>query len=592
MAPGDNQQGLMADMVTLVRTAWSLDRRRVVAQVVLLLVGGAVGGVGLALLVPIVNSVAGPDSAISLPVVGAVGTGGVPLWILLVAFVAFVAAQAAVQWASTVNATRLQHLVVDRMRHDTFAAILAARWSFVLGLRRTDVIQVVTTGAARVGLALNAMVTAGVGVVLAVATAAVALVVEPVLGAIAVVGVIIMGAAQATGIRPAHRLGGELGTRSRELQAVVTDSLDSLRLVRAHEASGLWVDRLADAFAGTRQTQVANTRRMATVSGLTTVGTAAAAAALVGVAVALGVEPTAIVVMVVLIGRLAGQVGSLVRTATQLANALPAVGDVTTLAAAARHAAESNLPAGDPAVGQSAVGQSAVGQGHRAPMVEFVGVAYTYPSSGGGISNVDLVVPRGAVTALTGPSGAGKSTTADVMLGLLWPDEGEVRVGGAPLVPAALGWWRSHVAYVPQESMLLPGTLRDNLVWSASHAVTDADCHQALKRAAADFVDALPDGLDTPLGDRGVRLSGGERQRIAIARALVRRPELLVLDEATSALDEATEAAVLDTLVSLAPAVTVVVIAHRRSTIDRADHVVELAGGGLAGRAGIPPVES
>lgn len=213
------------------------------------------------------------------------------------------------------------------------------------------------------------------------------------------------------------------------------------------------------------------------------------------------------------------------------------------------------------------------------PMVEFTAVSYTYPSSGGGITDVDLVVPRGAVTALTGPSGAGKSTTADLMLGLLWPDAGQVFVGGAPLTPADLGWWRSHVAYVPQESMLLPGTLRDNLVWSANHQVADTDCLQALSRAAAGFATDLPDGLDTLLGDRGVRLSGGERQRVAIARALVRNPELLILDEATSALDDDTEAAVLDTLVSLAPAVTVVVIAHRRSTIERAGHVVELVDG-------------
>ncbi len=187
--------------------------------------------------------------------------------------------------------------------------------------------------------------------------------------------------------------------------------------------------------------------------------------------------------------------------------------------------------------------------------------------------------------ALTGASGAGKSTTADLVLGLLEPDSGAVLVDGRPLTHAGLRAWRARVAYVPQEPILIPGTLRKNLLWSVGDA-SDAACWAALDRAAAAFARALPDGLDTLLGDRGVRLSGGERQRVAIARALLREPDLLVLDEATSSLDDATEAAVLELLASLGPAVTVLVIAHRRSTIEAADHVVELAAGRAVGTPG------
>ena len=150
-----------------------------------------------------------------------------------------------------------------------------------------------------------------------------------------------------------------------------------------------------------------------------------------------------------------------------------------------------------------------------------------------------------------------------------------IDVAGEPLMPPDYTWWRTHVAYVPQETVLVPGTLRENLVWSTVADVNDDECWQALDRAAASFARHLPDGLDTLLGDRGVRLSGGERQRVAIARALLRTPALLVLDEATSSLDDATEAAVLDLMKSLVPTVTVLVIAHRRSTIEAADHVVE-----------------
>ena len=219
-----------------------------------------------------------------------------------------------------------------------------------------------------------------------------------------------------------------------------------------------------------------------------------------------------------------------------------------------------------------------------APLVALRGITFRYPSSQGGVSDLTFDLPTGEVTALTGASGAGKSTTADIVLGLLEPDAGEVLIEGHPLTRAGLRAWRARVAYVPQETILIPGSLRRNLLWSVGEA-SDEACWAALDRAAAGFARSLPDGLDTLLGDRGIRLSGGERQRVAIARALLREPDLLVLDEATSSLDDATEAAVLELMASLGPAVTVLVIAHRRSTIEAAGHVVELAAGRAVGVA-------
>ena len=579
---------LMSDARTLAATAWSLDRRSVLVQLTLLALNGVAGGVGLALLVPIVNSIAGPTRAVTVSVLGTQGTGDSPLWVLLVGFVVLVATAALIQRTSTVHSARLQQRVVDRLRHDAFAAVLNAEWSFVVGMRRSDVIQVVTTGAARSGLAVHQLCTVAVSLVLAIATAAIAVAVDPVVATVAMAGVVAMAVAQSCGIRPAHRLGQLLGARSRELQAVVTDSLDSLRLARAHDAPKFWLDRLAMAFGDTGDLQLANAQRMSTLSALTSVGGAAAAAALVGLAVWAGSEPAAVALVVVLLGRLRGQVDGVVRNSTLLANSLPAVGDIIGLTIAARSASElpETLDARESAR-ESSDGAGRVVGGRRrsltvadgAPLLEFREVGFTYPSSGGGIRHLDLVVRRGRITALTGPSGSGKSTTADLALGLLRPDVGQVLLDGQPLEAGDLAWWRSHIAYVPQDPLLLPGSLRDNLVWSVQHAVTDDDCKVALAQAAAHFAMALPDGLDTRLGDRGVSLSGGERQRVAIARALLRKPALLVLDEATSALDDDTEAEVLDTIASLVPAVTVLVIAHRRTTLERAHHVVRVGAG-------------
>jgi ATP-binding cassette subfamily C protein len=192
------------------------------------------------------------------------------------------------------------------------------------------------------------------------------------------------------------------------------------------------------------------------------------------------------------------------------------------------------------------------------------------------VQGVDLIIPARCMTAIVGPSGAGKSTLADLMMGLLAPDEGQVLIDSLPLSGDYLFGWRRSVGYVPQENFLFNDTIRGNLKWAKSDA-SQSEMQQALESAMAlDFVLALPEGLDTVVGDRGVRLSGGERQRIALARALLRNPTLLLLDEATSALDNENERRIQEAVERLHGDITVVVIAHRLSTVSRADQVVLL----------------
>jgi ATP-binding cassette subfamily C protein len=155
---------------------------------------------------------------------------------------------------------------------------------------------------------------------------------------------------------------------------------------------------------------------------------------------------------------------------------------------------------------------------------------------------------------------------------LLRPEQGKIQVDGQTLEGEHRRAWRRQIAYVPQEVFLFHGTIRDNLLW-ANPRVDDAALWQALHQvAAADFVARLPRGLDTSVGERGIHLSGGERQRIALARALLRQPLLLILDEATSALDTGNEERIRDALAGLHGALTLVIIAHRLSTIRHADH--------------------
>ncbi len=565
---GQGEDSLTADARTLVAVAWRLNRRRSILQVLLLIVTGLLGGVSLLLLIPIVNSVANPASKLSVPVLGDISLGAVPLWLLLAAFVLLTAGSALLTRSSAINSSALQQTIVDDLRQEAFEAILQARWVFVLQHRRSDITEVVTMGAARAGQAFYQLMQFSVTAVLFVVTAIVALLVSPAVAAVALVGVLILGFAQATAVLPAHRMGVMFGERNRQLQAVMLDSMDSLRLVRAHGADAVWARRLGEAFTDTRAIQVANVRRQSTVSAASTVGLAAAAALLVLVAVWAQLDPAGIVVILLLVARLARNAQTMASNAALLANALPAVRDLTRLTDEARNHVE--VPQGTDAGREQLVREGDL------PLISFREVAFDYPNSTNGVHGITFDVARGEITAMTGPSGSGKSTTADLALGLLAPQSGELLVDGRALTAADLPWWRRHVAYVPQETVLVPGTLRENLTWSIDGDADDEACWAALDQAAATFARELPGGLDTFLGDRGVRLSGGERQRVAIARALLRDPALLVLDEATSSLDDATEAQVLDLMASLVPAVTVLVMAHRRSTVDAAHHVVHL----------------
>lgn len=211
--------------------------------------------------------------------------------------------------------------------------------------------------------------------------------------------------------------------------------------------------------------------------------------------------------------------------------------------------------------------------------IELSGLNFSYPGRGQTLTDVNLRILKGQMTALVGESGSGKSTITDLVLGLQVPQQGQVLIDGVALGEWKQNSFRERVGYVPQDPQLFHSSIRDNLLWSFEQA-KEADLWRALELAnAAAFVKDLPQGIDTIVGERGMRLSGGQRQRIALARALLRKPDLLILDEATSALDSESERLIQNSIEKLAQETTIFVIAHRLSTIEKADHVYVLSKG-------------
>lgn len=208
-------------------------------------------------------------------------------------------------------------------------------------------------------------------------------------------------------------------------------------------------------------------------------------------------------------------------------------------------------------------------------------VSFRYESGNEEIlHNVELTVPKGKMVAFIGTSGAGKTTMVDIILGLLEPNQGHVYADGID-IHRNLAVWHKQIGYIPQTIYLADDTIRANIAFGVfENEIDDQAVARAMREAQLDeFVNTLPEGLNTYVGDRGVRLSGGQRQRIGIARALYHNPEILVLDEATSALDNETEAAVMNAIDGLHGMKTLMIIAHRLTTIRNADIIYEVTEG-------------
>lgn len=227
---------------------------------------------------------------------------------------------------------------------------------------------------------------------------------------------------------------------------------------------------------------------------------------------------------------------------------------------------------------------------HPAPpdwqqQLAFDDVSFSYNGKDDVLKNVNFVIRPGTTVAFVGPSGSGKTTIFSLLERFYEPTQGKIVLGDTSIEEIPLEKWREGIGYVLQESPVMSGTIRSNLIYGLPRQVTDEQIVEAARLAnAASFIESMPDGYETEIGERGINLSGGQRQRIAIARALLRDPKLLLLDEATSNLDSESEALVQEALANLMRGRTTLIIAHRLSTVIGADHIIFLEKGVITGQ--------
>lgn len=549
-------------LAPFLREFWRFDRRATLVTLGLNLTGALLEGLGLMLLLPLLHlaGVLGPDAAggsartglpFSVPrfatdLIDALPPDG-RLLLMLGVFVAVVVLQSGVALFRERQSLHLQLRFVDHLRDRLFAALAGARWSFLSRHHSSEFMSVLTTDVQRVGAGTMFLLHLFTQLAVLPVYLGVAFLLSPSVTALALVTCAVLWWLLRKSRDTAKAGGVVLSKANQNLFNELQEFLGALKLIKIHGEEDGYRRQFAHVVAHLREQQLGFQQVRGRSQLSFRIGGAVALATLTYAALAWAeLTAASLLVLIAIFARTLPQVSSVHSGFQQLWHMAPAFDSWqrwVTECAGAREAAR--LSADVPPLRDG---------------IRLHAVRYRHPQGAHVLDVPDLFLPARRTTAVIGPTGSGKTTLLDLVAGLNVPESGTIEVDGVPLAEAG---WRGRIAYVPQDSAILDGTVRENLCWG-NDADDDARLLEALDHAAAGaFVRQLPKGLDTWVGERGVRLSGGEKQRLALARALLRRPELLILDEATSALDREHQKIVFETLRRLHGRMTVLIVTHR-----------------------------
>ncbi len=550
--------------------------RKALLALGLMLIVSVTEWAGLLLLIPLLAAVGldvgqGAVGAISTHITSAFAAVGlVPsLPAVLVVYIAIVTARALLTRRQTLAMVDLDKDFVLYMRQRLYRAVAYARWPYFSRMRSSEFLHALTGQIGRIGTATGTLLAMIAGVLVGLVYLLVAVALSPTMTALAASSGLVLLFVLRSGNQRARQAGERLNRVTGRLLAAVTEHLGGMKTVKSYAAEDRNIAIFTELTNEVADTHRYTSRNYATIR----VGFDVGAVIILSLALYVSLEVLAlstaeIVLLLFLFARLVPRFSSVQHQYQSFVNALPAFTSVTRLLETCESEAEARTTGG---------GGAAFTQLREGVVLRGVSFRYAAGEESLTVADVDLTIRASRTTAIVGPSGAGKSTVADLVMGLLVPESGRVLIDGRPLGPDRIRSWREAIGYVPQDTFLLHDSVRANLLWAAPES-NESELWDALRLAAADgFIRRLPAGLDTIIGDRGVLLSGGERQRLALARALLRKPLLLILDEATSALDSENERRIQSAIDALHGRMTILVITHRLSTIRHADeiHVID-----------------
>jgi ATP-binding cassette subfamily C protein len=557
--------------------------------------GALLEGIGLALIAPLVAAVIAPQhgwfqtqTQEAFRLMGAETKMG-QLAVLLAVFCTVMVVRALVLAARDIKIAKLQNGFVDWLRTAIMEDLAAARWDQMSRVRHSRITQMMVGETQRVASTGHFLLQGAVASVVLAVQCLLAALLSFRFTLFAVALLVAGGAVTFRRLRNSKDLGAHVSASSLQLLSTVSSFLGGLKLAasQGQQASFVQEFQLTQRKLFARQNHYARQQALGRAGIGAISAFLAAAVVLVGLGI-LHLPVTILATLLVILGRMTGPAIQIQQSVQQLAFGLPAYEHIANLRADLQNARIAQAAAGT--LGLSAPASQAI-------LFEQVSFCHQEPGIGiaSGVRDLSFSIEAGHFVGVIGPSGSGKTTFADILVGLYPPQTGKVTIGGTLLTGDVLDAWRKCISYVPQDSYLFHESIRRNLAWARPDASED-DLWLALEIAGAvGIVQNLPQGLDTVVGERGALLSGGERQRIAIARALLRNPILLVLDEATNAIDMEGERLLFGRLVALSPRLTIVLITHRSASVSMCDDVISFQDGRgerLAGNSAYEPENS
>jgi ATP-binding cassette, subfamily C, bacterial len=554
-------------------------RWQLIAAVVIMTFTSLTEGLGVALLFPILQ-VAGFNLANQ----GHVGhyTGEVralllrsglrpTLWLatLLLIFMLLMALRSLFSRMQSVLTFRTVLTYELALSRRLYQAIINADWLFLVRRRSSDFTHALTGELTRVATCTYLLIGTLANAILALVYIAIALKLSAGMTSL----VLATGAAlllvSRRWMRAVHESGTAVSESVSEVYSAATEHLQNLKAMKFYDAQTSDLEMFSSLQSSALQQSLNNTRGQAAAAFWFEAGSLIVLGAIIFASLQiLNVAPASMLLLLAVFTRLFPRLAAGQSQLQAFLSELPAFENLMTIYSEC--AANAEVP-------------GAIGPGPALTHeIRLDRVGFRYDAERPLVlENLSLTIAAGRVTAIVGSSGAGKSTVADLVNGLLSPITGRVLVDGVELTPQTARAWRRHVGYVAQDTVLFHDTVRANLRWANPDA-SEQEMRESLGLAAAEFVFELPQGLDTTVGDRGMLLSHGQRQRIALARALLRKPGLLILDEATSSLDFDNEKRILDAIERLKGRATILLIAHRVSAIQRAEMIYVIEAGCVA----------
>jgi len=533
-------------------------------------------GAGIYMLVPMLSVVGGFSFDISgIPLLNRLAeqaeriADAYRLPLILLIYAALIVSQALLVRMQQNQNSRINQGFIAALRMDIYRQLLASKWHFFVKKRKSDFNHILTTELARAAAGTVQIMNFLTSVVFTVIQITVALMLSPALTFL----VLFCGAVflffSRHFVKRAKLLGGRMTDLSKGYFAAVSDSFNGIKDIKSNQLETTHMNWFGKLNRQMEENGNLFTRNQSLSQFYYKVTSVFLIVAFVIISYeVLHAKTEQLVIIILIFTRLWPRFTALQNSVEQMMSAVPAYRGLIELQQECAEAREGLV---DPTKAREEAFLL-----RNSIVFQDVSFRFNRDEPQFALADINLKIPVNRTTAIVGRSGAGKSTLIDILTGLFQPETGTVLVDGAPLTGEILSAFRKSISYVPQDPFLFNASIRDNLMMVAPEA-GEEELWEALSFAAAiDFVQKLPQGIDTLLGDRGVRLSGGERQRIVLARAILRKPSVLVLDEATSALDNENEYRIQNALDRLKGSLTIIVIAHRLTSIHNADQVIVL----------------